>query len=1667
MDSEGRILRRWTLLVLLWKQGITRISRFFQTIGEWFSPIVFIVIVFLIKNELMPIRPSHISEYDNVKHTDEKFFQEIRRPQFVLYTPSNEMTDNLMAKAAENLGLNRNSYNLEHTARGYNSFVNEALILDYMKGMKDREAIVIFQNGSSPNHLNYTIRMKTPFQTNIYESMDGSYVPHMQFGTIYETFASLQWAIDKSYLENITGKTINQSVSLQEFPYVSDEGNSSIELMCEILTAVCWLSLVYIFVILISRLVEERLSGIQELMEMVGVSSNLLGISQFMFTLPAGLIYSIVSTVLLTIAPNPIIANSNWLFIHLFLQLHFHTVVAMAFATSYVIRNNQYVVSIATFIYLLLWVPAQALSRIMMKRPLMLLTGLLPNMPIFWFWKEVAALEKFGQGLTFNTIMNSHSIYSEPVSLSYVFMVLQCIIFYTLAWYLNQVVPGPHGQALPWNFMFKRFEKKVKTTPADEEESVIQQQQNSEYFENDPFDGEPGIKIENVSKNFPKHRALHNVSFNVYKDKITVLLGHNGAGKTTLMSIITGMMSASAGKVEVNNKDSNKQRALLRRDIGLCPQHNLFFADLTVLQHVVFFTMLKGVSWSRARAESLSLLQQLGLAGKQGGTVSELSGGMKRRLQLACALAGDARVLVLDEPTSGLDVETRRALWNLLLSLRGQRTVLLTTHFLEEADALADRVAVLHAGELCAYATPMYLKKAVGTGYRLSLTTTGIQKLPEIDSIIKSNVKDSQQKQTSFNTISYDLPAKECAKFPALFNALEEKREELNIETIGVGVTTLEEVFLKLTRYDKVAVEDEVDGAYETPKRLTGCHLYGRQFCSLFQRQLKYMLFKKYSFFLLQFLLPVFMIWVFTRAFTEEVQNTDPNRPVLMNFDIYNKMRDKRALYNVDFGESSLQSYIKPCCGVRDERSADIANAVIRIGKLDKLEYNKYLVGIELNDTDAKVLYTTTVRHAMPVAMNALSNMLAMHLTYDADKQTIATYNHPIQDEEVNHILNLKEPKNQVNVSLWAITILFIIQATCIDFVALPSVERSSGTRHIHVLSGCPPELHWLCSLAAHTLALLVLLLIPTLVVGAVFDTDHTLNQPDLIVAFGVILLIGCMAFFALTYLVSFVCSEKLASIILVAVLIIFGFVTPTVKTASEMLSPDAARDATYYAVRACGAAASPHALAEAGSRALNVARINAYCALNRHRCPQLLVNDPGFDTEACCVKNTNPRCYFCIDNYSPGMAMITLVLQFIVYMSIVLAMERGVFNSLCDKLFNWRFQFRNTFADDPKVKEEEIMVRRTIDVKSDNPIVVHDMHKRYPKLIGKSCHAVKGINFAVRKGECFGLLGVNGAGKSTTFKMLAGDECLSSGRVRLAQHILTRTRTKPLQQISYCPQFFGLDDFLTGKENLSLLLTLRGFSAEDVKRDVDEWIEMVGLEKYGDRRVCSYSGGCARRLGAAAALGGAAAALLDEPSAGVDAAARRRLWAALRRAALRGRALVVSSHSMDEMEALCDRIAIMSDGVVRALDTPSGLRSSHATGHTLVFKLQPPELSTPSSGSSKDGELVQLIRDRLVIHCDETDASEVHQLKGKLREIFGGDIKDEHKTMIRYHINDTKKYSELFTQLENLKNEYKIIEDYSVTETTLEEVFLSFSKDNRTEDEMERRSTKNDSHPV
>ncbi|MDW7774985.1 MAG: ABC transporter ATP-binding protein [Methanosarcinales archaeon] len=223
------------------------------------------------------------------------------------------------------------------------------------------------------------------------------------------------------------------------------------------------------------------------------------------------------------------------------------------------------------------------------------------------------------------------------------------------------------------------------------------------------------IEIRSVSKNYGDFRALHDISLDIEKGIIFGLLGPNGAGKSTLIKILSCQARPSSGSVYISGLDVVSDKKNVLSIIGVVPQENSFYDELTISENLMYFGSLYGVAAIDIKKRSHHILEMLQLSQKSSARASTLSGGMKTRLNIACALIHKPEVLILDEPSVGLDPVSRKALWDTIREVnREGTTILITTHYMEEADLLSDRILIMHRGTIVVEGTSEDLKNTVG-----------------------------------------------------------------------------------------------------------------------------------------------------------------------------------------------------------------------------------------------------------------------------------------------------------------------------------------------------------------------------------------------------------------------------------------------------------------------------------------------------------------------------------------------------------------------------------------------------------------------------------------------------------------------------------------------------------------------------------------------------------------------------------------------------------------------------------------------------------------------------------------------------------------------------------------------------------------------------------------
>uniref|UniRef100_A0A0N5A1Q6 ABC transporter domain-containing protein n=1 Tax=Parastrongyloides trichosuri TaxID=131310 RepID=A0A0N5A1Q6_PARTI len=220
------------------------------------------------------------------------------------------------------------------------------------------------------------------------------------------------------------------------------------------------------------------------------------------------------------------------------------------------------------------------------------------------------------------------------------------------------------------------------------------------------------VHIDNLVLKYPNGvYGLRGATMSFYNNQITAFLGHNGAGKSSLVKVLSGMEKASSGFARIYGKDLRYDINEIRRMIGICPQDNVLFPYLSVIEHFTFFGGLMNIPKAILCSEIEVILHDTGLSYKRYCLASDLSGGMKRKLCMGIALLGDSKLIILDEPTSGVDPLQRKSIWDLIFKIKKGRTVILSTHYMDEAEILGDRIVVMNNGMVCAEGTIQFLKE--------------------------------------------------------------------------------------------------------------------------------------------------------------------------------------------------------------------------------------------------------------------------------------------------------------------------------------------------------------------------------------------------------------------------------------------------------------------------------------------------------------------------------------------------------------------------------------------------------------------------------------------------------------------------------------------------------------------------------------------------------------------------------------------------------------------------------------------------------------------------------------------------------------------------------------------------------------------------------------------
>eukprot|EP00930_Biecheleria_cincta_P035592 TRINITY_DN24474_c0_g2_i1.p1 TRINITY_DN24474_c0_g2~~TRINITY_DN24474_c0_g2_i1.p1 ORF type:complete len:1946 (-),score=303.44 TRINITY_DN24474_c0_g2_i1:87-5924(-) len=1462
--------------------------------------------------------------------------------------------------------------------------------------------------------------------------------------------------------------------------------------------------------------VRERRTKQKELMRLIGLTdTSLLGAWLLMF----GAINVVISLVCTVITKIWVVTQSDVfvLFLLYFLAMMSTTSVALATGSCFSKENLGTMASacvmqamgIATS---LVYDQDDSMIKDGIPNSYVFVVSLLPPVALQLGLHTYLRMDVFFKGCTLSTIMHVCDGYQVAACLA--IMSLSIFAWLFLHMYLEQVIDHGVGMTRPWHFpLLASYWKEVFGCS-----SALGESQSDDHDAEDPgeaadlFEAESAehlkalrdtnkvVSIRGLRKDFVKDsgvvlKAVDNLNLTMYEGECFCLLGHNGAGKSTTMSLMTGISTPTAGFISVYGMLMPTDASKIRSNMGFCMQHDVIWDELTVEEHIWLFHGLLGIPHEKGCVASTHLLTEVELINKRHSYARSLSGGMKRKLNVALALLGDRRIVMLDEPTAGMDPHARRQLWGILKTKRAGRILCLTTHYMDEADELGDRICIMASGKAAVRGTSSFLKRRLGCGYIMTFVKHEDNVADEpIVRLLRKHCGDAVMVASSVGReLVTHVPFSCVSKFPDMMEGLDNQMHQLSIESYGVGVANLEEVFVKVA---EGRLTDSKPGSGAVPMAAAAApaasmarqHSTGTSASSSTSKgspsllvQL-YGLFKRRTYYgrrdsrmcCCQLLTPLVLV-ILGFAVMDMFETTQ--KDVLLDISDFNanNERDGRAFVTigVENGNSELAKEAEDAWNQDDtvdarfnasivaEPNESIGKSFARYAYEQSLQTKSLQYGAVLYMQNETLLYTNTTQNQ---AAPALLNMMFSDMLRWASLKAKAD---PFDHMEISiHPFQLTHSENDVVEGVSALSgtmmVLFGLSFATGGLAAFIVTERELSVTNQLIVSGCSRSMYWLSNFIFDYLCGCITMVGIFLAMNA-YDYDQW-TSGDRGQAVMVLLALYPAAAAGQAYLLSFLFSSggaAMAGVLLVNA--IFGLLGLTIPFVME----------------------SQHSTKNTGKALRWIARILL---------PSVCVGDGLFELAA--------------DDFEKNMSLghekrksafsrkltgedIALLAAEIVFYAVATLLVDSIQNSPgLQRLFD-RSKPAPQYI---KYAEDEPVIREQKDVKNLKPesqvLLIDDVYKTFDGAQGP-VYAVRGVSFAVPAGQVFGLLGVNGAGKTTTFKMLCGELVPTSGKMFIQGKNSEDDFAEIRKLIGYCPQFNALWDLLTVTEHLEIYSRIRGYEGDQLQAVVKEKLTTFDLQKYEDARAGSLSGGNMRKLMCSiATIGDPPIIFLDEPSAGMDVVARRHMWDVIHDIAEQRKksAVILTTHSMEEANALCSRMCIQVAGQLRCLGTPQQLKDRYGEGLELNLQLAVPDSTdieaicsswglsssqTCQENSAKD--LCKQAGNGLEVRLNDRDAPYFGATKSVATSVFaewyllsarreavedfmvknigkdGAKLVEKSAGSLRYKLVGTsvgggpKPLGELFAMFEAQRATLRLA-DFQISQATLEQTFNRFA---------------------
>ena len=1164
-----------------------------------------------------------------------------------------------------------------------------------------------------------------------------------------------------------------------------------------------------------------------------------------------------------------------------------------------------------------------------------------------------------------------------------------------------------------------------KIANKSEEEKIISFEKN--FQDLSPFnlqrkEQKDCLSIVNITKYFDSLKAVDNFNIDLFGNEIFCLLGHNGAGKTTLVNMISGILVPSEGDIFYKGRSIVTNKDYLFENIGICEQDNIFFEYLTVREHLEY---MYGIKKSKSNNDEIKILvNKLGLEEKSNSLCSTLSGGQKRKLCIALALIGNSNIILLDEPTSGMDPISRKTLWEFLKNYQKDKIILVTTHYLEEAEYLGDRIGIMSDGQLICCGTSSFLKSKYPCGFNINLLVNSNifteEKKKKIIEEIKRYEPNLQIRIASKSVFSLNIQANN-EHILNIFKFIEKSKVECGIEDYTVASTSLEDVFLKINNHsylnDMKYTNKNIGGEILIPENI----IEMSNFCTQFISQLKRNFIPIYrsklilSFDYFSGLVNIFILLLILPLIINGINH--------LNVDLINILKYSQLYIYED----------SSAIGVLEDSYAYKSSMTIKLNRISRRPYNmKNLIEMAYEDPFANVTMGCISINQIGDKWNTYVTKLNLRNLFADTMLVVSAF---LKKEfEINAIiLNKIEINEKIRIKnieiekIILFTILYIGSMNGYIFFLGGLInekikERKTNIKHLLYLSGSNSWSYWMAFFIIDYLKLLILsifLTIPFFIImasaGIYFLINFLIVNPSSIIFLYFISFFGSNVKsglkFLLLLLIIFeiliiIClpvfwNEKVISILDIVSKNIF-YLTPVTSMFSSFLHIlfaffnlfnfeskqiyDYLLESyivqrinlfiyflllilmetgylryffNWFKLKFC---LSKHDLDFSEQKSpdeflINNSVKNSVLLNQTNFHSNINQNIKSINDEISFRNNSNDNnmknILFENDNQTKAKVELSSHIQNRNYSNENIDNEINICNlnqplmeDVNDIIVNnsnensinkITLPENNLIYDINKINTDVYKEKYMLDTRNDFTTRIEGLYKTFWLCCKKNVRAINNLNLGLEANEKFGLLGLNGSGKTTTFRAITNEILYDYGEINLFGFD-TRKEFKYIRsKIGYCPQENPLFDFMKVREILEFYSKLKTcfFPIEEICKN-------FGLTKYLDTYCVNLSGGNKRKLTfAIAIMNRPSLLLLDEPSTGVDPDSRRYMWRNINELSNSGHRynMILTTHSMEEAEILCDRVSWLKQGSFVCIGNPEKLKIQYSLGYKLHIK--------------------------------------------------------------------------------------------------------------------------------